>query len=546
MYNRLWKSWDMGARPDDFDMEVRQRYGLAPTRVHNPYPLPGEDPAKTNGGSGELPLGLIQGRDAQGHYNGSIGFTCSACHESEIGTPADGLGATYGRGNDSEDLVVLLSDLAKVSDFNGVSSTLPIVFSAIPIPLLGTSRGATEATEAAEALAMIRDQNSLDIGKAKNGFHPFHTSSGRNDAPMWWNLSHRARELVDGSFTTDNVRSELLLEAGDLSKPKGDQIKALEAPGEDMHAYMDALSPPAFPKSYDVNLAEAGAILFHTKDLWANGANVSIPKPAGNGSCASCHGVYSPRFAADPTMLPDPRLKGIAATIVPLETIGTDSTRARMVAPGGDGLQAQWNTTWFAYADLNPAWTPESYDVPGLATWTSTVGYLAPPLYGVWASTPYFHNGSVPTVWAVLKSADRPLVWRRQLTAAAASGFNRGYDTSLDAYDQEKLGWKYDVLNCDGSVSTTGQTSAGSDTPSLANCSAGLSGLNYLLAQIGLVAGQFIWISDLYLPPVNEQQVQDRMIYNSFEYSYGNGGHLFTDVLTDDERKAVIEYLKTL
>ena len=31
------------------------------------------------------------------------------------------------------------------------------------------------------------------------------------------------------------------------------------------------------------------------------------------------------------------------------------------------------------------------------------LGYLAPPLYGVWATAPYLHNGSVPNVWEVLK-----------------------------------------------------------------------------------------------------------------------------------------------
>src|SRR2546429_6939512 len=30
------------------------------------------------------------------------------------------------------------------------------------------------------------------------------------------------------------------------------------------------------------------------------------------------------------------------------------------------------------------------------------------------SSGPYFHNGSVPTVWDVLDPANRPNVWRRQ------------------------------------------------------------------------------------------------------------------------------------
>ena len=42
------------------------------------------------------------------------------------------------------------------------------------------------------------------------------------------------------------------------------------------------------------------------------------------------------------------------------------------------------------------------------------------------------------------------------------------------------------------------------------------------------------------------QQVEDRKIYNTHLYSQGNEGHDFTAVLTDPERKAIIEYLKTL
>ena len=36
-------------------------------------------------------------------------------------------------------------------------------------------------------------------------------------------------------------------------------------------------------------------------------------------------------------------------------------------------------------------------------------GYLAPPLYGVWANAPYLHNGSVPTLHDMLRPhAERP------------------------------------------------------------------------------------------------------------------------------------------
>jgi hypothetical protein len=40
-----------------------------------------------------------------------------------------------------------------------------------------------------------------------------------------------------------------------------------------------------------------------------------------------------------------------------------------------------------------------------------TGGYVAPILSGVWATAPYLHNGSVPTMWHLLTPAERPAVF---------------------------------------------------------------------------------------------------------------------------------------
>ena len=51
-------------------------------------------------------------------------------------------------------------------------------------------------------------------------------------------------------------------------------------------------------------------------------------------------------------------------------------------------------------------------------------GYVAPPLDGIWASAPYLHNGSVPTLWHLFHADARPAVWLR----------------SEDGYDQRRVG----------------------------------------------------------------------------------------------------------
>ena len=128
-----------------------------------------------------------------------------------------------------------------------------------------------------------------------------------------------------------------------------EERRALSNEFEDNDNFFTSLSPPAYPKGINTALAEQGAILFHERDLWANGANANIPKAPGNGSCASCHGVYSPRHAANPAFLPDPRLKGVAGVITPIETIRTDPARKGLMAD--ERKRRAWNTSFLAYND---------------------------------------------------------------------------------------------------------------------------------------------------------------------------------------------------
>jgi mono/diheme cytochrome c family protein len=110
-------------------------------------------------------------------------------------------------------------------------------------------------------------------------------------------------------------------------------------------------------------------------------------------------------------------------------------------------------------------------------------GYVAPPLDGVWATAPYLHNGSVPDIATLLDSTQRPTYWRRN-----------NHDTT--DYDEATLGFPWTELE---------------------------SGQN--------------------LPPFG---VEARDIYDTTQYSHGNSGHTYGDALTYEERRALIEYIKTL
>jgi mono/diheme cytochrome c family protein len=317
----------------------------------------------------------------------------------------------------------------------------------------------------------------------------------------------------------------------------------MRAHGPDANTWIDSLKAPVYPGTINTALAEEGAVLFHTLDLWASSRNNPVPRPgAGNGSCASCHGAYAPRYVNDPTFLASPALEGMAAYITPQRIIQTDAVRQQT---NNEAVQIAGANNFFGYPSTagtaNDCGPQNRADLRG----NRELGYLAPPLYGLWATAPYMHNGSVPNVWEVLKPADRKPLWKRKSKTPRWDQTGRaimGYDTSMSAYDTAKLGFKYDVIQC--------------KNPSLLDplpspylrCDPNddllLSWYDALLTNL---YGNVILAWNVLFPPtITNTDIENRKIYNSHMFGQGNGGHAFNSVLTDNERKAVIEYLKTL
>jgi mono/diheme cytochrome c family protein len=218
---------------------------------------------------------------------------------------------------------------------------------------------------------------------------------------------------------------------GDLSL---DELKELEPTFRDIMAYVKSLKPPRYPFPIDTEKASRGRPIFER-------------------TCSKCHGTYGPNGS-------------YPNVIVDLKEIGTDPARALGLS---DRLAAHYNTTWFA----------EEYPVEETMT-----GYQAPPLDGIWATAPYLHNGSVPTLSAMLKSSTRPARYRRPAS------------TDFANYDTVNVGWKYEEL---------------AEPPSPA------------------------------LP-----WYEAHFLFDSSRFGLSNRGHTFGDKLTDEQRMAVIEYLKTL
>lgn len=538
-YNLLWTRWGMLWRPDNFDQLVSERYGTGFGAGPNPYPKPGENPNRTAGGSGKLPEMFTQLRNPDGSWSGRIGVTCHACHSGVVGNSSAGagLGLLTGSGSSLADLDLLLTDM------------LPLGYPASLASLanLNRTRGTNNASDINLAF-LFPDEELLSpaevLGVLTSG------STADMDTPAWWNMGHRPVKFVDGVFPMDAPRVDMVFYTpfmglfGGLGGPVAEAGQDwMRAHGPDLNTWVDALKAPAYPLSIDEGLARSGAVLFHELDMWAASRNNPVRRPEGNGSCASCHGAYAPRYVHDPRFLASPELEGMASYIVPLDIIGTDPVR---VDTNNEAVQRAGAKNFFGYPPTygteNDCGPQNRADLRG----DRADGYLAPPLYGVWATAPYFHNGSVPNVWEVLKPASRQPLWRRTSKPARFDQQGRvvmGYDTDLArAYDSAKLGWRYDTIDCEF---------RGFFNPSVSpfiNCDPADNYQVPLFQAIlnPLYSNLILTWNVLFPPTFTRQQMEDRKIYNTHMFSHGNGGHEFSSVLTDAETRAIIEYLKTL
>ncbi len=105
--------------------------------------------------------------------------------------------------------------------------------------------------------------------------------------------------------------------------------------------------------------------------------------------------------------------------------VGTDPLRADAIRPLAVGVMAKLVTS------ICPAAQPEcAFDAQGpVVDPSARRGYVAGPLHGVWATAPYLHNGSVPTLRQLLVPSQR-----------TAMPFLRGSVT----YDQKDGGWEWE------------------------------------------------------------------------------------------------------
>ncbi len=142
--------------------------------------------------------------------------------------------------------------------------------------------------------------------------------------------------------------------------------------------------------------------------------------------------------------MPDVRLERYPNAVIPIEVIGTDPVR------------------WMAATD-EVARLIEDTGAGDLLSVRPTDGYVAPPLTGVWATAPYLHNGSVPTVWHLMHPEHRPIEF--EVGGHRLDFEQLGIDGKLDdrgvyRYPREHKPWSQPVVYDTRSL---GQSNAGHD-----------------------------------------------------------------------------------
>lgn len=246
------------------------------------------------------------------------------------------------------------------------------------------------------------------------------------DVPAWWLLRKKNSmfwtALGRGDYAKVSMASSMLT--------MRDTTKARQVNEHfgDVMAYLNTIEPPAYPQTIDQNLVTQGKTIFAQ-------------------NCQRCHGSYGVNETY-PNLL------------VSLDIVKTDSVLANEFFELDEFVE-WYNQSWFNTE-------------PFPAQLVAERGYIAPPLDGIWATAPYLHNASVPTLDDLLNSVQRPTYWERSFVT--------------DDIDYQKVGWNYETRNAGGT----------------------------------------------------------KTIYDTTLPGYGNQGHTFGDKLSDEERIALIEYLKTL
>jgi|GEM_PF-4767129 len=254
-------------------------------------------------------------------------------------------------------------------------------------------------------------------------------SPARTDIPPVWGQGKKQATQWDGTITQPLLRNLAASFASVLD------ARVLDVPQSiDAAKLLKELPAPPYPFAIDRSRSERGRGLYKAY-------------------CSSCHSNSAFESAAQANNEIYPAVANKSRVGNP--ATGTEPYRAYIF---NDAFATRLNQTLLAGCPATK---------PGCDTFDRTAsvlakprplaerGYVASPLDGIWATSPYLHNGSVPTLHHLLVPEKR----------AEATTFVRG----LSEYDEDNLGFQWNG-KADGMLVQTydttlfGQSNSGHDT----------------------------------------------------------------------------------
>lgn len=399
-----------------------------------PYPAqPGKGPYGVPFGEGKRPAHRMGVTVANRFGAEGVTFSCASCHLGHLfGRPVFGLTTRFPRANEFFSSakasvgqvpafafqLALGTSNAEYDLYAQARANLAFVDSKLPQSLgLDTSLAHT-------ALSLAR--RAPDAFASKESYYASHprpdaisTYISDSKPSVWWNLKYKNRWLSDGSVVSGNpiLTNFLWNEIG-----RGTDLNELFSWLENNEAKVQSLTTAVFasepPRYFDffpateAHLARAkrGEVIF-------------------NQACRHCHGHYEKAWqSAVPHSIAE-SMRTVRVTYhasTPVLDVGTDPLRFR------------------AMTSLAPALNRLEISRRNGIVVVPQQGYVPPPLDGIWARWPYFHNNSAPSLCAVLTRAEqRPT----RYFAGEARDPSRDFDQSCNGYPMGKdvpLNWQRD------------------------------------------------------------------------------------------------------
>jgi mono/diheme cytochrome c family protein len=277
-------------------------------------------------------------------------------------------------------------------------------------------------------LTPLAEQKALGLGpgrfNAESGDYPYVVAA---DFPPYFTLSKRTHMNYIG--TGANVRTEAYFAVYSFGAGSpNDKTAKVPFPAEDrldtFLAFFGNFASPQGP-AQDAALVAQGKTIFDAQ------------------KCGSCHHVDDIGMDQVVTYDKDPsgkeRLPGDDPAF-PNGSIRTDIMH-RVLVDDSVGPDAGAGPTGDAgmdngYADLI------AFIIAHHLSVGQTDGYRTSDLHGLWATAPYLHNGSVPTLEDLLKKAtDRPATFMREgflVDTSVLGSSNQGHEFGSDLSDADK------------------------------------------------------------------------------------------------------------